>query len=83
MEEKLLAHRGLVHACEDAPGGQRSGGTRADRRRTLFYRDALRLERATGSRWVETRRPELCGPLIVSTGKEGDTRFVRFDEVRG
>lgn len=49
----------------------------------FFYRDALRLEHATGSRWVETRRPELCGPLIVPTGKEGDTRFVRFDEARG
>lgn len=34
----------------------------------------------TGQRWIKTRRPELYGPLAVPTGKEEDTRAVRFDE---
>ncbi|MCC6445156.1 MAG: nitrilase family protein [Armatimonadetes bacterium] len=45
--------------------------------------DASLLEHSTGRRWIKTRRPELYGPLTVPTGKESDTRSVRFDEVGG
>ncbi len=45
--------------------------------------DASLLEQSTGRRWIKTRRPELYKPLTVSTGKERDTRSVRFDEVGG
>jgi predicted amidohydrolase len=45
--------------------------------------DAGLLAHTTGSRWISTRRPELYGPLTVPTGKEKDTRAVRFDEVGG
>jgi len=38
---------------------------------------ALR-EMCTGVRWIKTRRPELYGPLTAATGKEEDTRTVRF-----
>ena len=33
---------------------------------------------STGSRWIRTRRPELYGELAERTGKEEDTRKVRF-----
>lgn len=39
---------------------------------------ALR-DRCTGVRWIRARRPELYGPLSVSTGNERDTRSVRFE----
>ena len=45
--------------------------------------DAGLLANTTGGRWISTRRPELYGPLTVPTGKEKDTRAVRFDEVGG
>jgi predicted amidohydrolase len=45
--------------------------------------DASLLEHSTGRRWIKTRRPELYGPLAVPTGRERDTRSVRFDEVGG
>ncbi len=45
--------------------------------------DASLLDHATGRRWMTTRRPELYGPLTVPTGKEKDTRAVRFDEIGG
>jgi len=35
--------------------------------------------RATGTRWIRARRPELYGPLCQATGSEEDTRAVRFD----
>jgi predicted amidohydrolase len=38
---------------------------------------ALR-ENCTGVRWIKTRRPELYGPLTIPTGRERDTRSVRF-----
>ncbi|HUU27490.1 MAG TPA: nitrilase-related carbon-nitrogen hydrolase [archaeon] len=34
---------------------------------------------STGERWITTRRPQLYGPLTVPTGKETETRAVRFD----
>ena len=41
--------------------------------------DASLCERNTGRRWIKTRRPELYGPLAQPTGREEDTRTVRFD----
>lgn len=40
--------------------------------------DASLRERATGTRWIKARRPELYGILTERTGKEQDTRTVRF-----
>jgi predicted amidohydrolase len=45
--------------------------------------DASLLEESTGRRWIKTRRPELYKPLSIPTGRERDTRSVRFDEVGG
>jgi len=42
--------------------------------------DASLLEHSTGNRWIKTRRPELYQPLTVPTGREEDTRKVRFDK---
>jgi predicted amidohydrolase len=36
-------------------------------------------ERCTGVRWIKARRPELYAPLAVPTGREQDTRAVRFE----
>jgi len=33
---------------------------------------------STGQRWITSRRPDLYGPLTESTGREEDTRTVRF-----
>ena len=41
--------------------------------------DLRLLEGNTGQRWIRTRRPELYGPLAVPTGREQDTRSLRFD----
>jgi len=41
------------------------------------------LHMCTGYRWIRTRRPELYGPLTVRTGKEKDTRTVRFARQEG
>jgi len=42
--------------------------------------DASLLEMSSGRRWLRARRPELYGSLAVPTGKEQDTRRVRFGE---
>lgn len=42
--------------------------------------DASLLETSSGRRWIRARRPELYGSLAVRTGKEQDTRTVRFGE---
>jgi len=42
---------------------------------------ALR-DMCTGQRWLATRRPGLYGPLTERTGKEKDTRTVRFARQR-
>jgi predicted amidohydrolase len=42
--------------------------------------DASLLEMSSGRRWLRARRPELYGSLAVRTGKERDTRSVRFGE---
>ena len=41
--------------------------------------DAEVLETSSGRRWMTARRPELYKPLSVPTGRERDTRSVRFD----
>lgn len=38
-------------------------------------------ERCTGVRWIRTRRPELYAPLVEPTGREEDTRAVRFEHL--
>lgn len=42
--------------------------------------DASLLETSSGRRWLRARRPDLYGSLAVRTGKEQDTRTVRFGE---
>jgi predicted amidohydrolase len=37
------------------------------------------LDMCTGRRWIKSRRPDLYQPLVESTGKEEDTRKVRFE----
>jgi predicted amidohydrolase len=39
-------------------------------------------EMCTGERWIATRRPELYGPLTEATGREEETRTVRFRRSR-
>jgi predicted amidohydrolase len=41
--------------------------------------DAPLRDRSTGVRWIKARRPELYAPLTVPTGREMDTRSVRFE----
>jgi len=53
---------------------------KADDEMVIADLDASLPERSTGRRWIKTRRPELYGPLTVSTGREQDTRAVRFDK---
>ena len=36
------------------------------------------LANATGRRWIRARRPELYGPLTMRTGRERDTRELKF-----
>jgi len=42
--------------------------------------DGSLLEQATGRLWIQARRPELYGPLTQRTGRERDTREVKFME---
>lgn len=42
--------------------------------------DASLLPTCTGRRWLQARRPELYKLLVEQTGKERDTRSVRFGE---
>jgi hypothetical protein len=41
--------------------------------------DASLRDRSTGVRWIKARRPELYAPLTIPTGREMDTRAVRFE----
>ena len=36
------------------------------------------LDRSTGQRWMKSRRPDLYGALSEFTGREEETRKVRF-----
>lgn len=56
---------------------------KADDDMVVAHLDASMLAESTGRRWIKTRRPELYTPLTAPTGKERDTRSVRFDEVGG
>jgi predicted amidohydrolase len=40
--------------------------------------DASLLASSSGRRWMRARRPELYGPLVERTGREEETRKVRF-----
>ena len=42
--------------------------------------DASLLDQATGRLWLQARRPELYGELAVPTGRERDTRQLKFEE---
>lgn len=42
--------------------------------------DPTLLEQATGRLWLTARRPELYPPLAQRTGRERDTRQVKFEE---
>lgn len=42
--------------------------------------DPALLERATGREWIAARRPELYGILAERTGRERDTRELKFEE---
>ena len=42
--------------------------------------DATLLNQATGRSWIAARRPELYGLLATSTGREQDTRELKFEE---
>jgi hypothetical protein len=41
--------------------------------------DASLRERSTGFRWMKARRPELYQSLVTPTGREQETRSVRFE----
>ena len=43
--------------------------------------DAEALPTSSGRRWMQARRPELYQPLTVPTGREKDTRSVRFGTI--
>jgi len=44
--------------------------------------DLTLCERATGTRWIRARRPELYCVLSENTGHEEETRLVRFEHLR-
>ncbi|HEY9284188.1 MAG TPA: nitrilase family protein [Pyrinomonadaceae bacterium] len=52
---------------------------RADDDMVVADLDADVLPTSSGRRWMSARRPELYGPLGVPTGRERDTRSVRFE----
>ncbi len=45
--------------------------------------DASLRHGCTGERWIRSRRPDLYGSLAVPTGREEDTRKVRFERKPG
>ncbi|HWS87973.1 MAG TPA: nitrilase family protein [Pyrinomonadaceae bacterium] len=51
---------------------------RADDDMVVAELDAEVIPTSSGRRWLAARRPELYGPLTVRTGRERDTRSVRF-----
>lgn len=42
--------------------------------------DSALLPTSSGQRWMQARRPELYGSLTIPTGRERETRAVRFGE---
>ena len=53
--------------------------SRADDAMLIADLDPDMLDMCTGQRWIRTRRPSLYGPLAEHTGREQDTRTVRFE----
>ncbi|HEX8499074.1 MAG TPA: nitrilase family protein [Pyrinomonadaceae bacterium] len=53
--------------------------SKADDDMVIADLDAEVLPSSSGRRWMQARRPELYKPLSVPTGRERDTRSVRFD----
>lgn len=51
----------------------------AENRLVVADLDGSLQPRSTGARWLRARRPELYRPLVESTGREQDTRTVRFE----
>ncbi len=43
--------------------------------------DLTLCDRATGTRWMRARRPELYGSLAETTGDEEETRKIRFEHL--
>jgi predicted amidohydrolase len=52
---------------------------KADDEMVVADLDAEILPTSSGQRWLKARRPELYEPLRVRTGRERDTRSVRFE----
>jgi predicted amidohydrolase len=63
----------------DCYGRTLGESTAVDEDMVIADLDASLRERATGTRWLKARRPELYGPLATPTGREQDTRTVRFE----
>jgi predicted amidohydrolase len=53
---------------------------KADETMVVADLDGSLIENSTGQRWIRTRRPQLYGPLTIPTGREQDTRKLRFDQ---
>lgn len=53
---------------------------KADDEMVIADLDAEIIPTSSGRRWLAARRPELYGPLTIPTGRERETRAVRFDE---
>jgi predicted amidohydrolase len=53
----------------------------AEERIVVADLEASLRDRCTGVRWIRARRPELYGPLTQRTGREEDTRAVRFEHL--
>ncbi|HIF34540.1 MAG TPA: acyltransferase [Planctomycetes bacterium] len=54
----------------------------AEEKIVLADLDPTLRDRCTGVRWIRARRPSLYGPLTQDTGREEDTRAVRFEHLR-
>lgn len=52
---------------------------RADDDMVIADLEAEVLPTSSGQRWLKARRPELYKPLSILTGRERDTRFIRFE----
>ena len=50
----------------------------ADDKMIVAGLEAEQLTMNIGMRWIQARRPDLYGSLAKSTGREMDTRTVRF-----
>ncbi len=53
---------------------------KAEDRMVIACLDPTDLPASTGRRWLMARRPDLYAPIAVPSGKERDTRTVRFEK---